>query len=176
MTEHIGGAREQLMTRIVTERLCLKQITSDYRDELVELIGDEDVAGVLSNVPFPYTGADADWYIEAVKSSPYALNIFREGKLVGGVSLMERESNLFELGYWIAIRYWGNGYATEACKGLLQHVAKRLSGSGIFAKVAQDNHYSKRVVEKLGFAETNAIPGLGGERNREKHLFHLALS
>lgn len=56
-----------------------------------------------------------------------------------------------ELGYWIAEEYWGNGYATEASKRLIEHAFDELNVTVIYATYRVENNQSKRVLEKLGF-------------------------
>lgn len=141
------------MVEIKTRRLSIRHIQLRHKQSLINLIGDEDVATALSNVPFPYKESDADRWIESAKSKPYNLNIFDNDELVGGVGLTELETNLFELGYWIGKSYWGKGYATEACFGLLRYAKEAHEKAQVFAKVDPINHVSERVLFKLGFVE-----------------------
>jgi RimJ/RimL family protein N-acetyltransferase len=61
------------------------------------------------------------------------------------VSWVEEERR--EVGYWIGREYWGRGYATEALRLLLEEIPDR----PIFARVAEHNVGSRRVLEKCGF-------------------------
>ena len=56
-----------------------------------------------------------------------------------------------ELGYWVAEEYWGNGYAVEASKKLIEHAFDDLDIQEIYASYRIENNQSKRVLEKLGF-------------------------
>ena len=56
-----------------------------------------------------------------------------------------------ELGYWIAEEYWGNGYATESSKALIEHAFNDLNIETIYATYRSENRQSQRVLEKLGF-------------------------
>lgn len=56
-----------------------------------------------------------------------------------------------ELGYWVAQEYQGKGYATEACRALIERAFDELDINQIFATYKKENHASKRVLEKLGF-------------------------
>lgn len=141
------------MIEIKTKRLSLRHITPEYKTSLINLIGDESVARSLSNVPFPYTDSDADWWIESVKSNPLNLNVFRNNELVGGVGLMEHKHHLVELGYWMGKPYWGFGYTTEAAIGLLRFVSDTHANKQVFAKVSLNNHASEKVLSKLGFVK-----------------------
>ena len=138
------------MIEIKTKRLSLRNITPEYKTSLISLIGNDSVARSLSNVPFPYTDSDADWWIESVESNPLSLNVFRNNELIGGVGLTEHKHDLVELGYWMGKPYWGFGYATEAAIGLLQFVSDTLTNKQVFAKVCLNNYASERVLSKLG--------------------------
>tara|TARA_Y200000002_G_C22342395_1_gene521471 strand:- start:52 stop:585 length:534 start_codon:yes stop_codon:yes gene_type:complete len=141
------------MIEIKTTRLVLRHIEPTYKQSLIDLLGDESVASMMSNVPFPYKETDADWWIGAVKTKPYALNIFSKDELIGGVALTEQDTKIFELGYWIGKLYWGNGYATEACLGILKYIRNIESDAQVFAKVYPNNMVSKKILVKLGFIE-----------------------
>ena len=56
-----------------------------------------------------------------------------------------------ELGYALARRQWGHGYATESGAVLLQWAFQRLGLRRIVATVASENDASCRVLRKLGF-------------------------
>ncbi len=56
-----------------------------------------------------------------------------------------------ELGYWIAEEYWGNGYAAEASRALIERAFDELNVEKIYASYRCENAQSKRVLEKLGF-------------------------
>ncbi len=109
---------------IKTERLTIKKIKKTDKKQLVDLIGDFRVSKTLSNVPYPYTDKDAEYWLNDVKNSKFKLNIFLDNILIGGVGLRNMDIDYYELGYWIGFKYWGKGYATEACYGLLNYVKK----------------------------------------------------
>lgn len=56
-----------------------------------------------------------------------------------------------ELGYRICLRYWGNGYATEAATAILRHGFGDLNLEKIMALALPQNRASLRVLEKIGF-------------------------
>ena len=142
------------MTTIQTKRLSLTRIEANDKHSLVALIGDLEVSRFLSYVPHPYTEADADWWIQSVQNLPYSLNVFAAGQLVGGAGLTDQGEGKYELGYWFGKPFWGLGYATEACVGLLGHVKKQLGDAQVFANVYPNNLASEAVLHKLGFAKT----------------------
>ena len=57
----------------------------------------------------------------------------------------------FELGYTIAKRYWGNGYATESAAAVRDFAFASRGNDELVAAIFPDNHASKNVARKLGF-------------------------
>lgn len=71
--------------------------------------------------------------------------------LCGGVGLMiEPDHRRAELGYWIGVPYWGNGYATEAARTLVKHGFETLELHRIFASHFSKNTGSGKVLRKIG--------------------------
>ena len=139
---------------IKTERLTIKKIKKTDKKQLVDLIGDFRVSKTLSNVPYPYTDKDAEYWLNDVKNSKFKLNIFLDNILIGGVGLRNMDIDYYELGYWIGFKYWGKGYATEACYGLLNYVKKNTAFKYLKAFVCKENIASSNVLKKIGFRQT----------------------
>jgi len=59
-----------------------------------------------------------------------------------------------ELGYWIGVRYWGKGYATEAARAAIDHAFVELAHDMLSASLRVSNPASRRVLEKCGFQWT----------------------
>lgn len=58
------------------------------------------------------------------------------------------------LGYEILPEYRGRGYATEACRGILEYAAGSLGFDRVYARIKKDNQKSKMVAKRLGFQYT----------------------
>jgi hypothetical protein len=56
------------MNPIKTERLTLKRAALEHKSRLIQLIGDFRVASMLSNVPYPYTDKEADYWLEKIEN------------------------------------------------------------------------------------------------------------
>ena len=137
--------------KIETERLVLKKLVDTDRERLVSLIGDFMVSKTLSNVPYPYTLDDADEWLKIVDNEEFNLNIFLNDDLIGGVGLTPIEDDFCELGYWLGVEYWGQGYATESVRGLLSYAATNTPCEKFKANVYKENIASAKVLEKNGF-------------------------
>ena len=60
----------------------------------------------------------------------------------------------YELGYWLGRVHWEQGFATEACKGLLNYAAEELNIRNVKSSHMTGNDASARVLDKLGFRKT----------------------
>ena len=109
------------MIEIETGRLTLKKLGIADKEQLIDLIGDFRVSKTVSNVPHPYTDEDAEYWLNSVNTSEFKLSIFRNSVLIGGIGLTPEDDGYWEFGYWLGFEYWGKGYATEACNGLLNY-------------------------------------------------------
>ena len=56
-----------------------------------------------------------------------------------------------EIGWTLAERYWGNGYATEAASGVLDYAFGPLGMADIFSETSDSNRASTRMMHRLGF-------------------------
>jgi RimJ/RimL family protein N-acetyltransferase len=137
-----------------TERLLLRPSWPEDADPLYRAIADEGIVRNLASAPWPYTEQDAAWFAAREHSDllpNFMLMLRTDGapKLIGSCGLGERNGEA-ELGYWIARPYWGNGFAAEAAKAVVD-VAKALGHSKLVAGHATDNPASGRVLRKIGF-------------------------
>jgi len=99
--------------------------------------------------------------------------IFADGNIVGRTILVDDAvvgsilvHNWFgdpEVTYWIDRDHWGKGVATSALAEFLEIVELR----PLYARVAFDNHGSRRVLEKCGFVVTGSERGHANARAEE---------
>ena len=78
--------------------------------------------------------------------------------LCGGVGLrIESDHRRAELGYWIGVPYWGDGYATEASRALVDYGFGTLGLHRIFASHFANNPASARVLRKIGMRHEGSL-------------------
>ena len=145
-----------LMKEIRTERLLIKTPEIDDKFELTQLINDKDVIKWLSDTPFPYTLNHAEEFIErsqeeTLKQESYNFLIFHNGEMIGGIGLRDFCNKSCQVGYWLGKQYWGNGFATEALKSILDFGFGQLNLVKIYAAYNIGNEGSIRVLTKCGF-------------------------
>ena len=77
--------------------------------------------------------------------------IERDGALLGEVMLLDRVGpDAIELGYWLAHDATGQGYATEACRPLVELALGPLARERVVLRCDEHNAPSLRVAERLG--------------------------
>ncbi|RYG79534.1 MAG: N-acetyltransferase [Alphaproteobacteria bacterium] len=77
--------------------------------------------------------------------------IFLHQELIGRVDLVPVAPPRYGLGYWLAQRWTGKGYATAALKALLEFAGTDLQATDIYAGVTHGNWRSAAVLERAGF-------------------------
>jgi RimJ/RimL family protein N-acetyltransferase len=146
-----------LMT-ITTSRLLLRPFELSDAPRLQQLAGDRRVAATTLRVPHPYEDGIAEAFIadchrsrEAEESCRLAI-VRRDGdELIGAIGLeIDQDHHKAELGYWIGVEYWGQGYATEAGRAMLHHGFSTIKLNRIMGHCFAGNRASARVLQKLG--------------------------
>jgi RimJ/RimL family protein N-acetyltransferase len=125
---------------------------------VARLAGDRLIAEPTLNIPHPYPPGAAEAWIgthaaEWRQGSALNLAIERrdDGALVGAIGLgIVPEHARAEIGYWIGVPYWGNGYATEAARRLIAYAFDELGLNRLYAYHFTGNPASGRVMEKAG--------------------------
>jgi RimJ/RimL family protein N-acetyltransferase len=74
----------------------------------------------------------------------------RTGRVIGTCDLALVAGREADLGYMLARRHWGRGYATEAATALVAHAFADLGVERVRALVDVANERSRRVLEKAG--------------------------
>lgn len=143
---------------IITQRLCLRPFLQSDAADVQRLAGDKRVAATTLNLPHPYPdGLATDWihsheenFINR-KSLVLAICLRSDSQLIGAIGLtLKHEQDNAELGYWIGVKFWNNGYATEAAFAITTYGFENLNLHKIFAHHFAGNEASGRVMQKLG--------------------------
>ncbi|WBW97813.1 GNAT family N-acetyltransferase [Oceanirhabdus sp. W0125-5] len=85
----------------------------------------------------------------------YAVDVLSSGEFIGyiGLSIPKFEAYFtpcVEIGWRIAHKYWGKGYAPEGAKACIKYAFETLNISEIVSFTASINKRSIRVMEKIG--------------------------
>ena len=139
-----------------TERLLLRPGWIEDAAALVDAIADESITSNLKTAPWPQDRATAERVLtDAVDSSlPPLLIQLRTGQsptLIGGACLRDRNDGSARLDIWIAPRWWGQGYATEAGRALVDMARYATGLLTLSAVITDGNSAAIRLNGKLGF-------------------------
>ena len=165
-----------------TERLALRELRMEDAHAIAMRAGDKHVARFLIAVPSPYPVAlAARWITARIAWWPQGRGVTlaitkraTPNELLGTVSLRRyARDRRAELGYWLGMDAWGQGYATEAADALVDLGFSRLGLSRIYAQVLDGNDASCRVLEKLGMLSEGIRRAhvRKGKRLCDVHLF-----
>lgn len=164
---------------IHTRRLILRPFKHSDGHRVRFLAGDKNIAATTLNIPHPYPEGLAEEWIAThedefirKKSVILAVCLKSEDVLIGAVGLiLKPEHDLGELGYWIGMPYWNNGYCTEACQALMEYGFKKLKLNKIFANYFKGNEASGKVMQKLGMKHEASFRQHVKHRGEYKDLF-----
>ena len=138
----------------------LSSVARSDKAALLEHLKTRAVYDTTMNIPFPYSAADADWWLRTriehsrKQNKEVTFAIRDAGKLVGVVSADDfaiGTSHRAEIGYWLAEAYWGQGITTDAVRAFVKYAFEELQVLRLTAYVLEFNAASARVLEKNGF-------------------------
>jgi RimJ/RimL family protein N-acetyltransferase len=153
--------RDALPGKIGTRRLVLRAPIRGDVPDLVKLADNPAIASKLSSMPSPFTRADAVGFVEIISQRPderpYAIT--RDDRLIGVTAFSFAEGRLPELGYWLGEPHWGQGFATEAVRALIEAAQQTGHFDRIGSRALADNAASLNVLEKAGFRRVGKAKG-----------------
>jgi ribosomal-protein-alanine N-acetyltransferase len=140
-----------------TERLLLRPLRAEDASEIERLAGAREVALNTLMIPHPYPAGEAVQWIATQDGSgnarTFAITLRGDGRLLGAIGLMlTPEHERAEMGYWIGVPHWGNGYSTEAAGAMMDYAFGELGVNRIVAAHFARNPASGKVLQKIGMA------------------------
>ena len=141
--------------------LVLSQIMPTDRDAYIEHFNSDPAYGeMMSGVPTPYLGVDADQFIQRCLSERFpqsgrrswAVREVADGRMIGGVGLFGMTpGEKGELGYWLAKPLWGRGIMPRVAAAVCDFALSEWGLRKVQAHTLVENVASQRVLEKAGF-------------------------
>lgn len=146
---------------LVTDRLLLRPWRESDAEVLYRYAKDPAV-GLIAGWP-PHTSVENSLeIIRTVFSAPevYAMVLKETGEPIGSCGIMfgdgvhsaEMQPTEAEIGYWVGVPHWGNGYAPEAVRALMKRSFGKLGVTALWIGYYKENDKSRRVAEKCGFS------------------------
>ena len=145
--------REACPCVLETERLSLRRPTLADVKAIARLANDRRIAENTRRLPHPYSQAHAIDFVRFMATEPreIAFLIEKDFAPIGMVGLMMREAERPELGYWLGVDHWGQGFGTEAARAAIDYFFERFEGDHLFAGARVANPASRNILEKCGF-------------------------
>ena len=149
-----GTVNMASLPTLETKRLRVRPYSEADIPELLPLIGTREVAATTLRIAHPYTEQDARAFLELAKEAGkmwLAITLLSDGRQIGGIGMrIEEQHRHAELGYWLGVDYWGQGYATEAGREMIRYGFEELDLHRIFATHFAHNPASGNILRKLG--------------------------
>ena len=161
---------------IETERLLLREITLNDKEEMFQLYSNPDVLKYTGEAPV----ASIEAMEEAIKTrmnnykkcgyGRWATILKSGNEFVGWAGLAYLpEFDEIDIGYRFFPQYWGLGIATEASETILEYGFNHLGLKKIVAIAMEENRASIRVMEKIGMKFYKIAPY---EQNSEDAIWY----
>jgi RimJ/RimL family protein N-acetyltransferase len=149
--------RERCIPVLETKRLLLRAPRLEDAKTIALLANDRRIAENTARIPHPYTIAEAEAFVASVErgdGEAAFLVTLRDDTIVGGAGIARLDGANPEIGYWLGIPYWGQGFATEAVRAVIDYGFDELGHPALHAGARVTNPASRRVLEKCGFQWT----------------------
>ena len=146
------------MTILETDRLLLRQLTTDDSEFILELLNDPSFIRNIGDRNVR-TIDEAGAYIMKGPVASYAKNGFglylvllkETNESIGMCGLIKRDGlEDVDIGYALLPRFWSKGYAVEAAQATKMYAKDEVGLKRIVAIVDPANQGSIRVLEKIG--------------------------
>jgi RimJ/RimL family protein N-acetyltransferase len=155
----------------VADGFYLSPIVRADKAAYLEHFADPEIARNLLAIPFPYTEADADWWLDRCEQAADPVTNFAlrtpSGCLIGAIGLvgeLSPNAHSAEFGYWLAQSYRGHGHMPRVICTFCDYAFQQLRLHRLFARPFSSNLASRRVLEKAGFQREGLL--------RHHHLKH----
>lgn len=133
-----------------TERLILRRYGTEDLQDLFEYLSDTEVVKYEPYKPLTLDDARENLKWRIGTEEMIAVELKASHKMIGNVYLGKRDFEALEIGYVFNRRFWGQGYAAESCKALIQR-AFTDGCHRIYAECDPQNESSWKLLESLGF-------------------------
>lgn len=134
---------------IETERMYIREFTPEDVGDLHEILGDDETMKLCEPA---YSYEKAESFLENFcigRRGALAAVLKENGKVIGYILFNPIEADIYEMGWFFNRKYWGQGYAWEACAGVVEHAFDVMRVHKIIAETI-DTVKSVKLMEKLG--------------------------
>ena len=136
-----------------TERLTLRRPTLADVKAIARLANDRRIAENTRRLPHPYSSDHAIEFVRALGSAGRTTVFLIENNHspLGMVGIDWREADAPELGYWLGVEHWGQGFGTEAARAVIDFFFEEFDAEHLISGARVANPSSRNILEKCGF-------------------------
>ena len=145
--------REASPCVLETERLTLRRPTLADVKAIARLANDRRIAENSRRLPHPYLQNHAIEFVRALAGDISATVFLIENNHspLGMVGIDWREPDAPELGYWLGVEHWGQGFGTEAARAAIDFFFEEFEAEHLMSGARVANPSSRNILEKCGF-------------------------
>lgn len=134
---------------IETERMLIREFTPEDVGDLHKILGDDETMKLCEPT---YSYAKTQKFLEDFcigRKGALAAVQKESGKVIGYILFKAIEEDIHEMGWFFNRKYWGQGYAYEACVNVMEYAFDVMHIHKIIAETI-DTARSVKLMEKLG--------------------------
>ncbi|MGH6642208.1 MAG: GNAT family N-acetyltransferase [Bradyrhizobium sp.] len=145
--------REASPCLLETDRLTLRRPTLADVKAIAHLANDRRIAENSRRLPHPYSQDHAVEFVRALAGDIRATVFLIESNHspLGMVGIDWREQDAPELGYWLGVAHWGQGFGTEAARAVIDFFFEEFDAEHVMSGARVANPSSRNILEKCGF-------------------------
>jgi RimJ/RimL family protein N-acetyltransferase len=145
--------RESRACVLETERLTLRRPTLADVKSIARLANDRRIAENTRRLPHPYLQDHAVEFVRAMANGCRETVFLIENNRtpIGMAGIDWRTAELPELGYWLGVEHWGQGFGTEAARAVIDFFFEEFDADHLVSGARVANPASRNILEKCGF-------------------------
>lgn len=150
--------------KLFTERLVLQRLRYEDAEEIFYAYASKAEATKFVSWPRHRSVDDTRRFLafaiqawKAGRDFTYSVRLKNSNRLIGSIGVINLDYRV-QFGYIFSPTHWNQGYATEACRRILEILSPQKSISGITTFVDVENYSSIRVLEKSGMTAEGVFP------------------
>ena len=145
--------REARPCVLETERLLLRKPTLADVKAIANLANDRRIAENTRRLPYPYLRDHAVDFVRSIAEIGQEIAFLIEHNFVpiGMVGINFGTREMPEIGYWLGVEHWGQGFGTEAARAVIDFFFEEHAHEQLYAGARVANPASRNILEKCGF-------------------------
>jgi RimJ/RimL family protein N-acetyltransferase len=143
--------REAAPCVLETERLTLRRPMLADVKAITRLANDRRIAE-NTRLPHPYSQDHAIEFVRGTAKDRETVFLIENNHTpIGMVGIERRQPDAPELGYWLGVEHWGQGFATEAARAVIDFTFEEFDVEQLMSGARVVNPSSRNILEKCGF-------------------------